>query len=56
VVSTTAWLPQIVVVHPSIGKVVRQQDMRNRFLQQGVELTASESSDRFSAFIRHDLS
>lgn len=37
-----------------VGKVVQQQDIRSRFLQQGVELTASESADQFSAFIKSE--
>jgi tripartite-type tricarboxylate transporter receptor subunit TctC len=39
-------------MNAEIAKVVQQPDIRNRFLQQGVELTASESAERFSAFIK----
>jgi tripartite-type tricarboxylate transporter receptor subunit TctC len=37
-----------------IGKAVATPDIRARFLEQGVELTASESQDQFAAFIRAD--
>ena len=37
-----------------IGKAVAAPDIRARFLEQGVELVASESHEQFAAFIRAD--
>jgi tripartite-type tricarboxylate transporter receptor subunit TctC len=42
----------LVRMHAEIAKAVQQQDIRSRFLQQGVELTPSESADQCSAFLK----
>ena len=39
-------------MHAEIAKAVQQPDIRSRFLQQGVELQASESADQCSRFIK----
>jgi tripartite-type tricarboxylate transporter receptor subunit TctC len=35
-----------------LRKVVQQPDIRSRFLEQGVELIASESHEQFTAFMK----
>ena len=45
----------LVRMHAEIAKAVQQQDIRSRFLQQGVELQASESADQRSGFIRAEI-
>ena len=42
----------LVRMHAEIAKVVQQQEIRTRFLQQGVELSASESPDQCSSLIK----
>ena len=39
-------------MHAEIAKALQQPDIRSRFLQQGVELQASESADQCSSFIK----
>ena len=41
-------------LHAEISKAVQQADLRNRFIEQGVELTSSASPDECSAFIRQE--
>jgi tripartite-type tricarboxylate transporter receptor subunit TctC len=42
-------------MHAEIAKAVREQDLISRFLQQGVELTASESADHCTGFVRAEV-
>jgi tripartite-type tricarboxylate transporter receptor subunit TctC len=42
-------------MHAEIAKAVQQQDLISRFLQQGVELTASASADECTSFIRSEV-
>jgi tripartite-type tricarboxylate transporter receptor subunit TctC len=39
-------------LHAEVGKVVAAADLRSRFIQQGVELTASASPEAFMEYIR----
>ena len=39
-------------LNAEVGKVVAAADLKNRFIQQGVELTASTSPDAFMEYIR----
>jgi len=39
-------------MHAEIAKALQQPDIRSRFLQQGVELQASESADQCTSFIK----
>ena len=42
-------------LHAEIAKAVQASEIKSRFLQQAVELTASASSDEFTAFLRDDV-
>ncbi len=42
----------LVRLQREIAKAVQNQEMRNRYLAQGVELTASDSPEQFTQFIR----
>lgn len=45
--------PEILArMNAELRKVVQQQDIRSRFLEQGVELTASESHEQFTAYMK----
>jgi tripartite-type tricarboxylate transporter receptor subunit TctC len=39
-------------MNAEVRKVVQQQDIRSRLLEQGVELTASESPEQFTEFLK----
>ena len=39
-------------LHGEIARALQQPDIRSRFLQQGVELQASESPEQCAAFIK----
>jgi len=41
-------------MHSEISKAVQQSDMRERFIQQGVEIIASSSPEEASAFIKSE--
>jgi len=41
-------------IHGEVVKAVASQDIKARFLEQGVELTPSPSPDQFTAFIRSE--
>jgi tripartite-type tricarboxylate transporter receptor subunit TctC len=53
-ISAPAGTPRDVLVRlqREISKAVRKPEVRDRFLAQGVELTASESPEQYSEFIR----
>ena len=42
-------------LHAEVGKVVAAADLRSRFIQQGVELTASTAPDAFTEYIRAEF-
>ncbi len=42
----------LVRLQREIAKAVQSQEMRNRYLAQGVELTASDSPEQFTQFVR----
>jgi len=42
-------------LHAEIAKAVQTPELKNRYLQQGIELTASASPDEFTAFVRKDV-
>jgi tripartite-type tricarboxylate transporter receptor subunit TctC len=42
-------------LHAEIAKAVQTPELRNRYLQQGIELTASPSPDEFTEFLRKDV-
>lgn len=39
-------------VQTEVARIVRQPDLRKRYLERGIELTASASPDEFSAYIK----
>ena len=41
-------------LHAEIAKAIRQPDFRQRYLERGIELQASESPEAFSAYIRSE--
>jgi tripartite-type tricarboxylate transporter receptor subunit TctC len=45
----------LVRLNREIAKAVQQPELRSRFLAQGVELTASESPEQFTEFIRQQV-
>jgi tripartite-type tricarboxylate transporter receptor subunit TctC len=45
----------LVRLNAEIGKAVRLPEMRRRFLERGVELTASASPEEFSAYIKAEF-
>ena len=53
-ISAPAGTPREVLVrlHREISRAVRKPEVRDRFLTQGVELTASQSPEEYSEFIR----
>jgi len=42
-------------MHSEIAKAVRDPELAKHFLQQGVELTASESADQCTALIKAEV-
>ena len=42
-------------MHAEVAKAVRIPELRNRFLEMGVELTASVSPDDFTAYIKAEF-
>ncbi len=42
-------------LHAEIVKAVQTPEVRNRYLQQGIELSASASPDEFGEFLRNDV-
>jgi len=45
----------LVRLQTEIAKAVQNPELRNRYLSQGVELTASDSPEQFTEFIRHQV-
>ncbi len=45
----------VVRLHAEIAKAVQAPEVRSRYLQQGIELSASASPDEFREFLRNDV-
>jgi tripartite-type tricarboxylate transporter receptor subunit TctC len=45
----------LVRLQAEIAKAVQNPELRSRYLAQGVELTASESPEQFTGFLRHQV-